>query len=183
MAVTVRQLAELVRGTLLGDGELLIQSARTLQEASSGDITFLDHARHLPRLRQSLADAAVVPVGVSVSDKALIQVADPLHAFIAIVQHLQGKTAAGPTGIDARAAVHPSASVGAEPSIDACAFVGAGATIGKRCHLHSGVVVGKNCRLGDDVVLYPNVVLYDDTAVGDRTIIHANTTIDRKSVV
>jgi len=177
VAVTVRQLAELVHGKVSGDGELLVQSARTLEEAQPGDITFLDHARHAAKLGHSAASAAIVPAGITVIGKTLIEVADPLAAFIAIVRHLLGKTASAPTGIDPRAAVHPSAIVGDDPSIDACVFVGAGSTIGRRVHLHSGVVVGKNCRLGDDVILYPNVVLYDDTAVGDRAIIHANATI------
>lgn len=177
MTVTVRQLAELIDGNVCGDGERAVQFARTLQEAQPGDITFLDHPRHVAKLQASRADAAIVPVGVSVAGKTVIQVADPLMAFVAVVQLLQGKTAATPTGIDPRAAVHPSALVGADPSIDACAVVGAGAIVGQRCRLHSGVVVGKNCRLGDDVVLYPNVVLYDDTVVGDRVVIHANSTI------
>ena len=40
MTITVRQLAERVRGECLGDGDLLIANARTLGEAQPGDITF-----------------------------------------------------------------------------------------------------------------------------------------------
>ena len=177
MALTVRQLAELVRGNVVGDGAVLIQSARILQEAQAGDITFLDNPKQAAKLTQSKASAAVVPAGVSANGKTLIQVADPLMAFVAIVQHLQGKTVSPPTGIDPRAAVHASAQIGAEPSIHPFAVVGANTVIGQRCRLHPGVVIGKNCRLGDDVTLHPNVVIYDDTVAGDRLIIHANTTI------
>jgi UDP-3-O-[3-hydroxymyristoyl] glucosamine N-acyltransferase len=177
MKMAVRQLAELVHGTFQGDGDLVIQAARTLQEAQAGDITFLENARHEPRLHQSQASAAIVPAAVPLNGKALIHVADPLMAFIVVVQHFQGKGAAQPTGVDPRAVVHSSAQIGADASIDPLAVVGANTVIGKRCRLHSGVVVGKNCRLGDDVVLYPNVVLYDDILVGDRVIIHANAVI------
>lgn len=177
MAVTVRQLAELVQGKVVGDDTLVINAARILQDAQAGDITFLDNPKMSARLDQSRASAAVAAATVSSLDKTLIQVPDPLLAFVAIVQHLQGKAVAAPLGIDPRAAVHASARVGADPSIHPFAIVGENTVVGERCQLHAGAIVGNNCRLGDDVVLHPNVVLYDGTVLGDRVIIHANASI------
>jgi UDP-3-O-[3-hydroxymyristoyl] glucosamine N-acyltransferase len=109
--------------------------------------------------------------------KALIRVPDPLLAFVTIFQHLQGKRARRPTGIDPRAFIDASAVIGADPSIHGSAVVGADTIIGDHCCLFAGVIIGANCRLGDHVVLYPNVVLYDDTVLGDRVIVHANAVI------
>ena len=50
MSVTVRQLAEMIQGQVHGDGETVIAAARTLAEAQSGDITFVENAKHLPEL-------------------------------------------------------------------------------------------------------------------------------------
>ena len=177
MSITIRQLAEMVHGQVVGDGALVIRSARTLQEAQAGDITFLENAKHVAKLESSNASAAVASINVPAGTKTLIQVGDPLLAFTTIFRHLQGKTAPTPTGIDPRAAVHASAVVGAEPSIYPFAVVGANTVIGKRCQVHPGVVIGANCRLGDHVILHPNVVLYDDTILGDRVIVHANSVI------
>jgi UDP-3-O-[3-hydroxymyristoyl] glucosamine N-acyltransferase len=177
VSVTVRQLAELVHGTVLGDGDLPIRAARPLDEAVGGDITFLESDKHLPQLVASAAAAAVVPPSVPLNGKALIQVRDPLMAFAVIVRHLHGRAEPPTHGIDPRAAVDPAARVGDEPNIHPFASVGAGAVIGKRCRLYSGVSVGRDCRLGDDVVLYPNVVLYDGTMLGDRVVVHANSVI------
>ena len=177
MAVTLRQLAELIQGKVVGDGDLVVKSARVLHEAQAGDITFLDNARHAPKLTQSQATAAIVPPNLSVSGKSVIQVDDPLSAFIIVLNHLQGKAPPAPLGIHPRAEVHATAQIGADPSIHLFAIVGEKTVIGQRCRLHPGVVVGANCRLGDDVVLYPNVVIYDGTVIGDRVIIHANSTI------
>ncbi len=174
MAITVRQLAELVGGVVVGDAGRAIQSARTLDEAQADDITFIEKRNFVARLNASKADAAVAPMDLNVPGKTLIQVADPLMAFVTIVQHLQGKTAPAPTGIHPTALVHPSAVIGADPSIAANVHVGANTTIGNRCRLNPGVVVGNNCKIGDDATLYPHVVLYDDTSLGDRVIIHAN---------
>ncbi len=173
MTATLRQLTALVRGTLEGDGDLVIDSARPLQEAQAGDITFVDKKSGAALLAQARATAAIVPLDLIVAGKALIRVADPLMAFAAVFQHLQGETVALPTGIDDRALVHDSARIGDDASIHAGAAVGANTVIGKRCVLHPSAVVGKNCRIGDDVVLYPNTTLYDRTVLGDRVIIHA----------
>ncbi len=177
MSVTLRQLADLVQGQLVGDDNLVISSARSLGEAREGDITFVESDKTASQLHQSKASAAVVPPTVPINGKALIQVADPLMAFVSIVRHLHGKPAPGPHGIDPRACVDPTAQIGAEPSIHPFAVVGPGAILGRRCRIHSGAVVGRDCRLGDDVILYPNAVLYDDTVLGQRVVVHANAVV------
>ena len=45
MVATVEQLAELVRGRLVGDGSVSIRSARPVGEAGPGDITFIENDR------------------------------------------------------------------------------------------------------------------------------------------
>jgi UDP-3-O-[3-hydroxymyristoyl] glucosamine N-acyltransferase len=167
-------LAELVQGTVEGNGDLLISNARPLGEAQPGDITFVEDEQHLPQLHGCAAAAAVVPKRVAAAGLTVVQVADPLAAFVTIVRHLHGRAEPPPLGIDPRACVHPTAAVGADPSIHPFAVVGEGTVIGARCRLYPGVVVGQRCRLGDDVTLYPNVVLYDGTVLGNRVIVHGN---------
>ncbi|MBI2804545.1 MAG: UDP-3-O-(3-hydroxymyristoyl)glucosamine N-acyltransferase [Planctomycetes bacterium] len=177
MAVTVRQLAELVQGKVVGDGSLLIHAARTLHEAQPGEITFLDQTKNAAKLAGSHASAAVVPRQTVSVAKVLIEVEDPLFAFIAIVKHFQGAAPFKPSGIDPRAALDPSVIVGAEPSIAPFVTVGAGSRLGNRCRLEAGASIGRNCLLGDDVFIHSNAVLYDDTVLGDRVTIHANATL------
>ena len=177
MSVTVRELAELVHGTVLGDGDCIVAAARPLGEAGAGDITFLESDKHVPQLANSPAVAAVVSTALTLAPagKTLIQVADPLMAFVAIVRHLHGKPERQPPGgIDPLASIDPTAQLGAEPSVQAFVRIGPGAVVGGRCRLYSGAVIGADCRLGDDVVLHPNAVLYDGTVLGDRVIVHAN---------
>jgi UDP-3-O-[3-hydroxymyristoyl] glucosamine N-acyltransferase len=171
---TVRQLAALVGGTFVGDGDLVIHAARPLAEAGTGDITFVEDARHAPLLHGCRASAAVVLPSLSANGLALIQVGDPLTAFVTIVRRLHGRPEPPPHGIDPLAFVHPTAQVGEGASIFPFSVVGEGSVIGAHCRLHSGAVIGRFCRLGDDVTLFANAVLYDDTILGDRVIIHAN---------
>jgi UDP-3-O-[3-hydroxymyristoyl] glucosamine N-acyltransferase len=115
-----------------------------------------------------------VPASFPANGLACIQVADPLNAFVVIVQHLHGRPEPPPHGIDPLANLHPNARLDADVSIYPFASVGEGTVLGARCRIHSGVSIGRFCRLGEDVVLYPNVVLYDGTVLGDRVTVHAN---------
>ena len=174
MSITVQQLAELVGGQVEGDGGQVIEAARPLRDCRPGDVTFVEHEKHAARLQGCRASAAVVPAGMAAHGLTVIRVADPLAAFITIVRHLQGRVEPPPHGIDPRAAVHPTARIGADPSVFPFAVVGAGSSVGARCRVLSGAVVGRDCRLGDDVTLHPGAVLYDGTVLGDRVTVHAN---------
>ncbi len=177
MKATVHELADLVHGTVVGDGAVVIGAARPLQDAQLGDITFLEDVKRGSLLQQSPASAFIVPPQIAFNSKPLIHASDPLMAFIAVFQHFQDKPAPYASGIDPRAAVHASAHIDATSSVLPLVGIGENTTVGKRCVLHGGVIVGRNCRLGDDVILYSNVVLYDNTVVGDRVIIHANAVV------
>jgi UDP-3-O-[3-hydroxymyristoyl] glucosamine N-acyltransferase len=175
--VTLRQLAELVQGTAVGDGDLPIAAARPLLEAQPGDITFVENDKHVPQLAKSLASAVVVSEKLSLAGRPQIQVQDPLAAFVTIFQHLHGQAAPPIHGIDLLSAIHPTALVGADASVHPFVSIGEGTLVGARCRLYPGCAIGRFCRLGDDVTLYPNVVLYDGCIVGNRVTVHANSTI------
>lgn len=176
MTLTVRQLAEEVRGEVAGDGDLPIADARTLSDARAGDITFVQPGeKNFAAWHNSPAAAAVVPLDTPVNGRPLIRVGDPLAAFAAVVLRFRGTRPPAATGrVDPTASIHPTARVGPGTTVGPFAVVGAGSVVGAGCHLHAGVSVGRFCAIGDDVTLHPHVVLYDDCTIGDRVLIHAN---------
>ncbi|MFM8272382.1 MAG: UDP-3-O-(3-hydroxymyristoyl)glucosamine N-acyltransferase [Gemmata sp.] len=177
MNVTVRQMAEWVRGEVLGDPNLTISNARTLGEAEPGDITFVEGEKNLAAWHSSRASAAVVSASVPVNGRPVIRVADPLMAFADIVRHLRGRPSEPQGDVSPAAHVHPSARLGAGVSVGPFAVIGEGAEIGANTSVHAGANVGRFCRIGRDVIVYPRVVLYDDCVVGDRVILHAGAVI------
>lgn len=178
MTVTVRQLADWVRGEVLGDGDLPISNARTLAEAQPGDITFVEGEKHLHAWHASRASAALVAGNVPINGRPIIRVGDPLMAFAQVVRLLRGRPTEQPSPtISAGAMIHPTARIGAGASIGPFAVVGEGTELGANCTLHAGAVVGRYCKLGDNVTIHPHAVLYDDTVIGNRVVIHANAVI------
>ena len=177
MTITVRQLAEWVRGEVLGDGDLPISNARTLSEAQPGDITFVEHDKHLHAWHVSRASAAIVPESVPVNGRPIIRVSDPLMAFARVVQHLRGRPQQAEASISTTAHIHPTVRVGAGVTVGPFVVVGEGSEIGANSTLHAGAIVGRFCKLGEDVVLHPHAVLYDDCVLRNRVTVHANAVI------
>jgi UDP-3-O-[3-hydroxymyristoyl] glucosamine N-acyltransferase len=176
---TVRQLADLVGGELLGDGDVPIKAARPLSEAGPHDLTFVDGDRYLPAWHKSNAAAAIVTPAVPLNGRPLIRVRDPIVAFATIVLELRGQQVATPPPprIDPSAHIHPTAKLAADVTVGPNAVIGEGCVLGAGTRIHPGVVIGRNCTLGADCILYPNVVLYDGCVLGDRVILHANAVI------
>jgi UDP-3-O-[3-hydroxymyristoyl] glucosamine N-acyltransferase len=183
VVATLEQLAALVRGRLVGDGSLRIRSARPVREAGPGDITFLESERFAKDLRASPASAAIVGPHFSLSPPApesklaLIEVDDPMSAFLTIRTHLSGGQKTRWCGIHPQACVAPTAVVSEDVAIHAFAYVGTGAQIGAGSTLHPGAVVSDGCILGRDCILHPNVVLYENVTLGDRVEIHSGTVL------
>jgi UDP-3-O-[3-hydroxymyristoyl] glucosamine N-acyltransferase len=177
MDFTVRHLAELVQGRLQGNPEAIITGARSIEDARSGDITFVENERNAPRLKNSQASAVVVSDDLPTNGLTVIRVKDPLSAFVQIAKAFQKSPPASVPGIDPQASVHPTARIASSSTIQAFVSIGAGVSIGEGCLICSGVAIGANCTIGNEVTLHPNVVLYERTIIGDRVIIHANSVI------
>ncbi len=174
MTITVRELAELVGGKVHGDGAVVIEAARPLSEAGPGHISFSDGRKTGKYLAACRASAVIARPDEPANGIPIIQVDDPLGAFVTIYQHLHPSPAVSTPAIDPRCAIHPTARLGERVTVHPFVMIDQGSQLGDGCVLHPGVAIGRNCVLGRGVVLYPHVVLYDHCILGDRVIVHAN---------
>ncbi len=183
MVATVEQLAALVSGRLIGDGSVAIRSARPVAEAGPGDITFIESERYTKLLRGSPASAAIVGPHFKVgpqeigSSLAVIEVNDPMSAFVAVRNHLSGEQKPRWTGIHPQACVALTAKVGADVAIYPFVYVGDDAEIGDGVTLYPGAVIGARCKLGRGCTIHPNAVLYQNVVLGDRVEVHAGSVL------
>jgi UDP-3-O-[3-hydroxymyristoyl] glucosamine N-acyltransferase len=183
VAATVEQLAALVRGRLVGDGTVAIHSARPVSEAGPGDITFIESDRYAKLLRTSPASAALVGPHFRTSspvikdDLAVIEVDDPISAFVTIRQHLSGEQKTRWSGIHSHACVASTAKIGENVAIYPFVYVGDEAEIGEGTTLFPGAVIGERCRIGQGCTIHPNAVLYAEVVLADRVEVHAGTVL------
>jgi UDP-3-O-[3-hydroxymyristoyl] glucosamine N-acyltransferase len=176
MPFTASEIAQQLRGEVIGDGSIQITGFASAEHAREGDLTFAEKEIYFAAADASQASAILVSGEFASSKKVLIRVP---HARIAVArllptffppdQHPQG--------------IHPSATIAASAQIDPTAHIGPDCVvadrvrIGARSVLLGGNHIGRDCHFGDDVCLFPNVVVYAKCQIGNRVHIHAGTVI------
>lgn len=172
-AITLEKLAELLQAQLNGDGAELISAVATLENATTGQLTFLSNSKYRRFLQETKASAVLV----SAADaeycpvNALI-VADPYVAFAKVAQLLD-TTPRAANGIAATAHIDPTAVIGADVAIGHHAVIAADAVIGDGCQIGAGSFVGEQAQLGANCKIWPNVTIYHRVQLGADCIVHS----------
>lgn len=176
MEKTLKELAEVVGGEVVGRGELLIKGVAPLESAVEGDITFITSSKYAEQVKTTAASAVIVPPEIAVEGKNLIVCKNPQLAFAKVLtiftsRHYKAK------GIDKRAYIGRNPKLGKDVTVYPFAYIGDNAEIGDRTVIHPGAHVGNGCRLGEEVVIYPNATIMDGCIIGNRVIIYPGAVI------
>lgn len=176
------EIAALLNGELLGDGNIEISGVAKIEEADINDITFISNALYEKFYISTHAGAVIVSKTFippkRENDIQLIIVDDPYLAFLKVLDILLPKTELQKTGIDSTAVIADNAQISTEDvRIGANCFIGEKAVVGKRVRILPGSVILAGVIIGDDVLIYPNVTIYYGCKIGNRVIIHSGTVI------
>jgi UDP-3-O-[3-hydroxymyristoyl] glucosamine N-acyltransferase len=172
----LKELAEWVDGTVVGDGEVEISGVASIEEARQGQITFISNPKYLPHLSKTHASAVIVSKEVKQADKPLLCVTDPQSAFAKVLTLFSLKPYQ-PKGIDPKAWIGSTARLGKDVTVYPFAYIGDRCSIGDRATFYPGVFVGEDSAVGEDSILYPNVSVYPGTIIGKRVILHGGAVV------
>jgi UDP-3-O-[3-hydroxymyristoyl] glucosamine N-acyltransferase len=174
--VTLKELAALVGGRVLGDSSLEVSGISSLELAGPGDITFIVHAKYEERLSASRAAAVIVPREELGAERPKIVVEQPYLAYARVAAFFHPLTPSR-CGVAPEAFVHPEATLGPGVNVYPLVWIDRRADIGQGVTLFPGVCVGEECVIGEQSVLYPGVVVYPRCRLGKRVIVHAGTVV------
>ena len=176
MKKKLKELAEWVDGTVIGDEEIEISGVASIEEAQAEEITFIANPKYLPKLSQTNASAVIVSKEVTRADKPLLCVTNPYLAFAKVLTLLSHKPYR-PKGIDSKTWVSPTAKLGKDLTLYPFVYIGDHCSIGDRVTLYPGVYVGEDSSIGEDSTLFPNVSVYSGTVIGKRVILHSGVVV------
>ena len=173
---TAGQIAESLKGEIIGNPDTPITGLKPANTASAGDLTFAENENYFAAACTTEAAALLVPDKFGKTDKTLIKVRNVRVALAQLLDTFHPERSHA-SGIHETAVVSESAEVDESAHIGPHAIVEAGAKIGPGVILMGQNYVGANCTIAADSKLFPNVTLYDRTIVGERVRIHAGSTI------
>ncbi|HYQ87162.1 MAG TPA: UDP-3-O-(3-hydroxymyristoyl)glucosamine N-acyltransferase [Bacteroidota bacterium] len=176
-------IAKLVDGEIVGEGNVDIRQVAKIEEAGPGDITFLANLKYKKYVVTTLASAVLVSKDLPLAEfaqrrKALsfVVVPDPYRSFVRLIDTFQ-PASAGLKGIHPSAVIAPSALVDADAAVGAFVAIGVGCRIGSGAEVHEGTIIGDGAEVGEGTILYPNVSVREGCRIGSRVIIHSGTVI------
>lgn len=161
------------------DPDFVISNIAPLDRAGPADLTFLDNAKYADQLATTRAGACLLAPRFATAARPslhLLQVREPYRAFVAVARRLFADSLRPSSLFAARgtapgAAVHGSARLEANVTIDPGVVVGPDAEIGAGTVVAANAVIGPGVRIGRDCAIGAGASIIH-ALVGDRVIVH-----------
>ncbi len=177
MKTTLKEIAKLVDGHLIGDENIVIEGVAPLYQVKPGQITLYDTQDSRSRGLIKNASALLVTRGIVIEDRPTIEVDQVHEAFAKIIQFFRPARNEKRIGISPQAVVSSTARIGKDVDIHPLAIIEDHVEIGDGSTIHSGVRIMSGTTIGKEVTIFPNAVLYENSVIGDRCILHATSVI------
>ncbi|MBN1586294.1 MAG: UDP-3-O-(3-hydroxymyristoyl)glucosamine N-acyltransferase [Candidatus Omnitrophica bacterium] len=174
---TLREVAEIVEGEVIGDSSVVITGICGIKEAQEGDLTFVANSRYWPLMKHTKASAIIVSREVESATMPIIRTDNPSLAFAKMVSLIAPNEVHHPQGIHPTAVIGKNVKLGKDVAIQAYVVVEDNVEIGDRSVLYTGVYLGHHTQLGEDVLVYPHVIIRERVSIGNRVIIHSGSVV------
>jgi len=178
MKFTLKEIAKLVDGELIGDPNVVITGISGIKEAKKGDITFLANSKYAGLAQATKASALITSKeGSIVSDKPLIKTSNPSIAFTKVVSLVSPNSVKHPKGIHPTAIVSKTAKLAGDVSVGAYTVIEDGVQIENGTVIYGGCYIGYSTKVGKNCLIYPHVSIRERIEIGNKVVIHSGAVI------
>ncbi len=178
--LTAGTIASMVKGELIGDGNIEINGVASLSKAEKSHLSFLGNEKYRHAVPTSLSGIVLVPPDYSElppANRAWIKCAAPSEAFALITAYFSPPERKPCGGIHATAVIADSAQIFASAHIGAYVIIGENTVIGENTIIEAGSYIGHDIRIGNNCRIHPRVTILDGSILGNHVIIHSGTII------
>lgn len=172
----LREIAEALGRTWVGDGEVEIRGVRGMEQASGEELTFLANPKYAHKVKDSRAGAILTRELIEGLGMSQVISPNPYYDFARSLEMFY-RAPRPKAGIHPSAVIDETAEIGEGASIGAFVYVGPGVKLGARAVLHPQVVIYEGAEIGDDFLAHSHAVVREYCRVGDRVILQNNVVI------
>ncbi len=157
-AITLAEVAQRLKATLLGSSDVLINGVAGIEDAGPNQLTFVANRKYAALARTTRAAAVIVEPGFAEIATPTLRIDNPYLAFAQAIELFYIPPLYAP-------GVHPTASIAST------------AAIGPGAHIGAYVVVMDHVTIGPGATLLPHVVVYPHACIGSRFFAHAHSVV------
>ena len=180
MEFSVNQIAMMLGGEVVGNGNEKIRMLGKIQDAKKGQIAFLSNPKYEQHIYTTQATAVIVKrdfVARKDVNAILILVDDPYSSFTRLLEEYHKLVSYQKSGVEQPSFMDETASTGKEIYRGAFSYIGSNARIGENVKIYPHVYVGDNVVIGNNTILHPGVKIYSGTKIGNNCVIHSGAVI------
>jgi UDP-3-O-[3-hydroxymyristoyl] glucosamine N-acyltransferase len=155
---------------LEGDAQMEITGVAGIEEARTGELTFLANRKYKPALGTTKASAILIAREGGKVRVAALRSANPYLDFARAIE-LFHAAPQFPAGVHRTAVVAATAKIGAGAHVGPYCFVDEDVEIGRNAVLHSFVAIYRGARIGDDFFAHSHACVRENCRVGNRVIL------------
>ena len=178
MKFTVKQIADKIGATIVGNPDALIDRFSKIEVGEEGGLSFLANPKYTHYIYTTGATAVLVSEDFTPEKPlttTLIKVKDPYLAFAQLMTFYQEQQRK--TGISPFAAVASSAVIGKNVYIGDFVSISDGVVIGDNCQIYPHTYIGDGVQIGHDTVLHSGVKVYHSCVIGNYCTFHSGVII------
>ena len=180
MEFSAQQIAMLLGGKIIGDGNRKVSDVGSIESAKEGQLTFLCDAKYLPYLSSTGASVVLMTDSIAFegeTNATLIRVENARAAMGQLLALVAKAMNPAKQGVEQPSYVSEGVAVPEDAYIGAFAYVGKNVQLGKGVQIYPHTYIGDNVRIGDNTILYSGVKVYYNCVVGNDCILHAGVVV------
>jgi UDP-3-O-[3-hydroxymyristoyl] glucosamine N-acyltransferase len=162
-----------------GAADLAISGVAALEDAQSGQLSFVTSDAFVKGLAKTRASAVLVNKKVKFTPRptgngpAILLVDDAELAMSKVLELFSFPPCRPDRGVDAQARIDPTADLALEVTVGPFTSIGRRTRVGRGTIIHSHVYIGDDVTIGEGCEIYPNVTIRERITIGSRVIINA----------
>ena len=180
MEFSINQIAMMLGGEVLGDGNQKIKMLAKIQDAKKGQIAFLSNPKYEQYIYTTQATAVIVKkdfVARKEITATLILVDDPYISFTRLLEEYHKLVSFQKAGVEQPSFMDETASAGNNIYRGAFSYIGSQARIGDNVKIYPHAYIGDNVTVGHNTIIHPGVKIYSGSKIGNNCVIHSGVVI------
>lgn len=181
MEFSAEQIAEILKGEIIGERTIMVNGLAKIEEGRSGALSFLSNPKYESYIYTTASSICIVNDSFKPSKPlpktlTLIKVENAYACFAQLLEVYSNLTKKQAV-IEQPTFVDESAKVATGVYLGAFTYVGKNVEIGENCSIYPNTYLGDNVKIGKQTTLYSGVIIYDACTIGENCILHAGVVV------
>ena len=179
MNFTAQEIANIIKGTIVGNPNLEVDSVAKIENGSFGNLCFLANEKYKKHIYTTNASIIIINKSLILEKEVratLIKVDDAYSSFSQLLD-VYNNMKFDKVGISKKTDVSDLSTIGKDAYIGSFSTVSERVKIGKNVKIHGNCYIGENVFIGDNTIIFPNVSIYHNCIIGENNILHSGVVV------